>query len=272
MTSNRIEYIDFTKGLTILLVILGHVEFVPLSLQSWIYSFHMPIFFILSGYFLRENTSYREAFRKMFRSLIVPYFIIGVMIRILGIIRCYHNNLPIDWIDISSLPLVLYNFGNGLVSAGAIWFLPVLFLARLLWIYYHKLSFGIPLMLVMATLSMIITEKTSLITPFGIQEALVAVVFLEIGYQVRKCNIINSEQLNKYPLIISLLVLTLLWGPNVPLAMRDNSYPIGMMNIITASFMSLIITLIIKKKYQNLKINTQIISIISLFGVVDILL
>lgn len=49
----RLEYLDAAKGLGILLVILGHIyawnpNINRKILVTWIYSFHMPLFFIVS--------------------------------------------------------------------------------------------------------------------------------------------------------------------------------------------------------------------------------
>lgn len=46
--SNRIEEVDISKGIGMVLVIMGHLC-VSASLRNFIYSFHMPLFFILSG-------------------------------------------------------------------------------------------------------------------------------------------------------------------------------------------------------------------------------
>lgn len=46
--SNRIEEVDISKGIGMVLVITGHLC-VSSSLRNFIYSFHMPLFFILSG-------------------------------------------------------------------------------------------------------------------------------------------------------------------------------------------------------------------------------
>lgn len=51
----RIEYIDLAKAIAILLMVLGHcasLNDIPL-IRSVIYSFHMPLFFIISGYFFK---------------------------------------------------------------------------------------------------------------------------------------------------------------------------------------------------------------------------
>ena len=49
--NNRIIWIDISKGLGIILVVLGHTSLSKISQISydWIYSFHMPLFYLLSG-------------------------------------------------------------------------------------------------------------------------------------------------------------------------------------------------------------------------------
>lgn len=45
---NRIPVIDIMRGLGIILVVMGHISCEP-HLSCWIYSFHMPLFFFISG-------------------------------------------------------------------------------------------------------------------------------------------------------------------------------------------------------------------------------
>lgn len=47
--SNRIEEVDISKGIGMVLVITGHLC-VGAPLRNFIYSFHMPLFFVLSGF------------------------------------------------------------------------------------------------------------------------------------------------------------------------------------------------------------------------------
>lgn len=44
--SKRIEWIDIAKGIGIILVIFGHI-ISPSNFRTWIYSFHIPLFFLL---------------------------------------------------------------------------------------------------------------------------------------------------------------------------------------------------------------------------------
>ena len=44
----RIKWIDLTKGVAIFLMVCGHTG-IPSLISNWIWSFHMPLFFIISG-------------------------------------------------------------------------------------------------------------------------------------------------------------------------------------------------------------------------------
>ena len=50
----RINWIDQAKGIGILLVVIGHMN-IPQDLSKIIFSFHMPLFFFISGYLYNEK-------------------------------------------------------------------------------------------------------------------------------------------------------------------------------------------------------------------------
>ena len=47
--TKRIDEVDILKGIGIILMITGHIEFGSVY-DKWIHSFHMPMFFIISGF------------------------------------------------------------------------------------------------------------------------------------------------------------------------------------------------------------------------------
>ena len=47
--ANRIPWLDAVKGVGIICVILGHMT-IPETLRQFVFSFHMPLFFFVSGY------------------------------------------------------------------------------------------------------------------------------------------------------------------------------------------------------------------------------
>lgn len=76
MKYNRIEYIDVAKGVAILLVVVGHVSSLPAPIKSSLYSFHMPLFFLLSGFFFRQEDTFSTA-KRMIPTIVVPYLVVG---------------------------------------------------------------------------------------------------------------------------------------------------------------------------------------------------
>lgn len=55
--NGRIAYLDAAKGCAILSVILSHL-WIP-ELTHLLFSFHMPLFFVLAGYFLKREVAPR---------------------------------------------------------------------------------------------------------------------------------------------------------------------------------------------------------------------
>lgn len=53
-TVERERALDVIKGVGILLVVVGHTS-CPDVLKTWIYSFHMPLFFMVAGYLFNER-------------------------------------------------------------------------------------------------------------------------------------------------------------------------------------------------------------------------
>ena len=57
ITTKRIDYVDIAKGIGIVLVVMGHNDFALISpfAHKFIYSFHMPMFFFMSGMFFKPD-------------------------------------------------------------------------------------------------------------------------------------------------------------------------------------------------------------------------
>ena len=109
---NRIGWIDISKGIGIFLVILGHT-YRANPVLNWICSFHMPLFFILSGW-LREITQNRykktEYIARKFDALFTPLII---------------------FMALTFLYWLLIERHFRAFSMGPMWFLPVLFITEI---------------------------------------------------------------------------------------------------------------------------------------------
>jgi len=126
--SKRIEYIDIARGIGILLVVLAHNDFGYISEYGHevIYSFHMPLFFFLSGYFIRTNISFFEFFKKRFHSLLKPFLFTLFMI--------YFTSVSFEKMGFNNAirRIVKSLYGTGVyIDWVQLWFLPNLFVVSL---------------------------------------------------------------------------------------------------------------------------------------------
>ena len=71
-SSKRIGWIDAAKGLGILLMIMGHTP-IDSKFLYYIYSFHMPLFFILGGITFSIKKDFKSFVWHKFKSLLIPY-------------------------------------------------------------------------------------------------------------------------------------------------------------------------------------------------------
>ena len=68
----RNQSIDIAKAVGIILMVVGHFNGLPLWFEKWIFSFHMPLFFILSGYLFKPKTEI-QVIKGGIKSLVWPY-------------------------------------------------------------------------------------------------------------------------------------------------------------------------------------------------------
>ena len=76
MAQRRILWLDQLKAVGFFLVILGHMD-IPGALNGWIYSFHMPLFFLVSGFTLNLKKTAEAPLRaqvpKLLKRMVLPY-------------------------------------------------------------------------------------------------------------------------------------------------------------------------------------------------------
>ena len=86
---------DILKGIGIVWVILGHMPgIIPPQFRYWIFSFHMPAFFFVSGHLCKvnKNTPIKTYTIKKIRSLLLPYAIYsGIFLLIETCLKIYNE-------------------------------------------------------------------------------------------------------------------------------------------------------------------------------------
>ena len=136
--------VDVLRGFGMLLVVVGHLYSGPWT--HYIYSFHMPLFFFLSG-FCAARKERQEPFGqyvlKKCRTLLLPY-VVFFFLSLLIIFFLYHDK-PSVWTGGLSVPAVL----KALVLSGGyliriplynypLWYLPHLFVADLIFYWLRR--------------------------------------------------------------------------------------------------------------------------------------
>ena len=88
--NRRIEYLDTAKGILIALMVLGHVLLRGV-VHHYIYSFHMPAFFIISGILIKYTSLVDKPLsvilKKKIYSLIIPFIFFEVLGILTDIVR-----------------------------------------------------------------------------------------------------------------------------------------------------------------------------------------
>lgn len=228
--TDRVEWIDAAKGIGIILVVLGHIWIIGEG-YTYINSFHVPLFFFLSGYVANyEKHGLQQFVAKKFTSLVIPYIWFSLLT------YCY-------WVLIEKRVSgngtdSLFAFQNIFLSPGsdrymphnpALWFLTCLFIVAIM--FYPIANALRPvnkflILFISSAMGYYLAWYLPSYLPWSIDVALTGVVFYGMGYLIKNNKItqINSNSIRLLLLCCSLTVGYLISQLNGPVAMAENHY------------------------------------------------
>ena len=125
----RVLWIDILRGFMMFIVIYGHITRFP-PMQIYIYSFHMPMFFIISGMTFKFNKvkDTKTFIWNKFFALMIPYFLLNLYVSPLRewLERIGECNMQ-SWLDL--IKGVLYSNADChlKMASNTTWFIPALF-------------------------------------------------------------------------------------------------------------------------------------------------
>ena len=143
----RDKSVDILKGIGIILVVVGHAN-CPQTLRDIIYSFHMPLFFICSGFFfsLTDTDNWKKFLERRVKRLYIPFVKWSIFFLLLhnlfysaGILNSDYGNIHGETSSIYSLNEIISRFLNILFRMsgyepfilGAFWFMRALFVGSI---------------------------------------------------------------------------------------------------------------------------------------------
>lgn len=254
----RHDFIDRLKGLGILFVIIGHAPrdimrenfYIIDIIYNLIYSFHMGLFFAISGY-LFEYKNKELSISKKFKSLIIPFISFSIIIYI---IMFFANKIPYIYemfkgTDKEIIPIFKYIIKCFLGEnpyAFHLWFVLVLFITYLVVkiLPNKKEIFFIPVFMLIhyALKSVYLVELISI----NICYFIIGMIFYRFINKIKY----DEKILIAIGIVINISIIILTANIKTPLALKLISNCLGSPLIILGLF----------KMLKKMKIKSDVIS------------
>jgi fucose 4-O-acetylase-like acetyltransferase len=226
----RKKEIDVLNGIGIVFVVLGHYSTYMNydSWGTWIYSWHMPLFFITGGYLFETKKQgyyekgYKKYIKKQAKNTLIPYtvfFVISFCVMYLIMPMLKGNGISIDVTELVKLMKAFVLSGGYLETVNInnfpLWFFPLYFISKV--VYYaismveRKFGLGV-FTVVMVCLSILTIPFQNLVTgrpAFHINVLPAAIAFMMIGHMF--CVLQNKEMFkHEYSKLVKEIVAVLL--------------------------------------------------------------
>lgn len=228
--NNRISYLDIFKGFGIFFVVFGHVTHIGV-LRDYIWNFHMPLFFFVSGLLYKPNFKFKDFLLRRVKSIYIPYifFFLVTFCYWLVIERHVRGGEYSIWHQLIGLPYGTYE-GNHLYFNGALWFLPCLFTTEMLFYPLGKIKnqIGILAFLLLCYIIGTVLKINEIdYLPFGLHTAFFAILFYGFGYLGKQIPRYISETKNGYQwlLIITCFCIQLLSNEHYSSKIAETPFP-----------------------------------------------
>lgn len=279
---DRIEWIDIAKGIGIILVIAGHT--IALRYSQCLYTFHLPLFFFLSG--LVFNQKKYEKFSFLFgqksKQILLPwlaFFLVGLAICLL---------IP-EWreaLSIRKILVDLYTSNTNTIQNSSIWYLICLFVTFcVFWLVNRiKRNKSIISFLIIIALCLLWQKEVLLYVshnivkipcdrlPFKIDSALVACVFFAVAaWNKDKIKMLFMRNIAWWILILSSIIFFVISVLNGWTNL--NSLDFGRIRLLfyPIAFAGIILVCFVSKKIAELQ-NSQIKKWLTLYGECSLLI
>lgn len=227
---NRDNTFDIARGIAILGMIYGHAV-AQMNYHDWMcdwfWSFHMPMFALVAGYFYKEKPFLRT-FWSSIKTLLLPCLAISLFLLLSDEILGGVNNcksLLCEWVYRTFLVFTLQYAPCGF------WFVSALFSARMIFALTSVLKYRYT-NIILATISLFVVFCLPHIETCQFTPTFSLLIFMIIGMYARKYDIINIP-VNRIANIALLGILIAARWLYVGVVVSD--YPMGVFNIVTAS-------------------------------------
>lgn len=230
----RYDEIDILKSTGIILMIMGHIGF-GWRFNYWIHSFHMPMFYFISGFLYRKSDlSFNKFLTKKGKSLIIPYFVFSTFHLVLWYLLCL---LVGQKLEVSYLSDIFLFNTDKMPIAGALWFLTSLFFVDVLYYLLDRISnIKLKYILIILCFSVGTVVPNYARLPLALDTSLMGIGLFHIGRLYRQYN--KKTDFSIVIVIVALIVGSILTYANGYVNVRQGIYSNIYLYLITASLMT----------------------------------
>ena len=205
----RLTYLDVAKGIGILLVVIGHVyafnrQIVDRFFVIWLYSFHMPLFFIISGMLIayKDEKDIWKFVKKRIKGILIPYVFFSIFsIIVFAIVNDFSREIFVQNVKATICG----------VGIDTLWFLPALFFGEVIFFVLRNLLKNKYVICIISaiiyTLGNFMMKDYGLICLF-LGRICIAVGFIMIGNYTM--NLIRKRNMPWYGLIVIAILSAIL--------------------------------------------------------------
>ncbi len=219
-SNSRLAYMDIAKGIAILAVLVGHFCDLDSIPRLVMFSFNLPLFFIISGFFVKD-INLQQTVCKSGKSLLIPYVIGTVMVIIpefwLYPVKTALDNAQILLVDMFGGFCMELGIFRGFHSTCLLWFLPCLFVARVLFVFIMKLTVKSNHQWAVRTIIFILFAFAGMVIgaasyyPWSIEIAFVTLPLLYFGYMLREHKALENKHRLVFAGIALVIWVIMLW-------------------------------------------------------------
>lgn len=201
----RIIWVDLLKGFAIICVILGHrvygnTGFLSKFIKPEIFSFHIPLFFFLSGivFSIEKYNSFKAFVIKKVKTILVPMVIFSLIVILFnyfyrGLLLGF-KSYNLLYLKRRLIDIALHIRGRSdelLVYQTVLWFLVCLFIVEIIMFGVIRITHNktIRILVIISCLFVLGSIYMSLglpLIPWDIDSAFIAILFFGLGYIISK--------------------------------------------------------------------------------------
>lgn len=250
----RIDYIDLLRAFGILVMIMDHIAFGHFFYR-WVHIFHMPMFFVISGYFYKPQ-SIGRLLKKRAKTLLLPYIVFGLLHCIIHFVQVRHVELKVFYL------LFWENTaGDGIPIAGALWFLTAMFFSDVIYNFLSMVKTTefakTTICFAIAIFGMLSATFLPFRLPLAMDVGMVGVGFYQTGKLLKERGTIVFE-LKWYYSLIGVIVFSILGIMNGDVNLRLGEYQNWILFWINATGLTISLWNLARIIHESLKRNTVV--------------